>query len=113
MIDIALAKYKHDKQIAPDFRAPDGNPVLQKQAIVRSAIRNRVFDELVKRMRDGAHLCHEGHTKQVQFLLDRERYLQNQTWQAEYDRLASFVVAPRLQPSVNARLDDLKTLLIK
>ena len=113
MIDIALAKYKHDKQISPDFRAPDGNPVLQRQAIVRSAIRDRVFNELVKRMRDGAHLRHEGHTKQVQFLLDRERYQQNKTWQAEYDRLASSAVAPGLQPFVNARLEDLKTLLIK
>ena len=47
MIHLALAKYNHDKQIAPEFRAPDGNPVLQKQAVIQSAIRNKVFDKLI------------------------------------------------------------------
>lgn len=112
MIDLALAKYKHDKQIAPEFRAPDGNPVLQKQAVIQSAIRSRVFDKLVRRMRHNAHRRHDAHNKQLQFLLDRERYQQNATWQAEYERLASEEVAPALQPFVNARLEDLKTLLI-
>jgi hypothetical protein len=147
MIDIALAQYKRDRQMAPEFRAPDGNPILKKEAVVRSAVRNKTFDKLMRRLRHGAHRRHENHTKQVQFLLDRNRYQQNQTWLAEYDRLTSdingtrtvtrriqrpyvfpykthgnryetvMVTVPRVdaedRPRVDARLQELKTMLIK
>jgi hypothetical protein len=147
MIDIALAQYKRDRQMAPEFRAPDGNPILKKEAVVRSAVRNKTFDKLMRRLRHGAHRRHENHTKQVQFLLDRNRYQQNQTWLAEYDRLTSDingtrtvtqrilreprfprrthgnrydtvqVTVPRVdaedRPRVDARLQELKTMLIK
>ncbi len=144
MIDLALAQYKRDRKMAPEFRAPDGNPILKKEAIVRSAIRNKTFDKLMRQLRHGAHKRHENHTKQVQFLLDRNRYQQNQTWLAEYDRLTSdingtrtvteriprrpsFRTGPRYterdvteprvdaedRPRVDARLQELKTLLIK
>ena len=145
MIDIALAQYKRDRQMAPEFRAPDGNPILKKEAVVRSAVRNKTFDKLMRRLRHGAHKRHENHTKQVQFLLDRNRYQQNQTWLAEYDRLTSDingtrtvtrrthrpptrarpsaryeerqVTVPRVDaenmPRVDARLQELKTMLIK
>ena len=147
MIDIALAQYKRDRQMAPEFQAPDGNPILKKEAVVRSAVRNKTFDKLMRRLRHGAHRRHENHTKQVQFLLDRNRYQQNQTWLAEYDRLTSDingtrtvtqriprppvfpdrthgtryderqVTVPRVdaedRPRVDARLQELKTMLIK
>jgi hypothetical protein len=144
MIDLALAQYKRDRKMAPEFRAPDGNPILKKEAIVQSAVRNKTFDKLMRRLRHGAHKRHENHTKQVQFLLDRNRYQQNQTWLAEYDRLTSDingtrtvteriprrpsirtgtryverqVTEPRVdaedRPRVDARLQELKTLLIK
>jgi hypothetical protein len=135
MIDIALAQYKRDRQMAPEFRAPDGNPILKKEAVVRSAVRNKTFDKLMRRLRHGAHRRHENHTKQVQFLLDRNRYQQNQTWLAEYDRLTSDMSAtkrvwdwgpgepwrliqePRIhaedRPRYDARLQELKTMLIK
>ena len=143
MIDLALAQYKRDRKMAPEFRAPDGNPILKKEAIVRSAIRNKTFDKLIRQLRHGAHKRHENHTKQVQFLLDRNRYQQNQTWLAEYDRLTADingtrtvtervprmsirtgtryvdrqVTVPRVdaedRPRVDARLQELKTMLIK
>lgn len=143
MIDLALAQYKRDRKMAPEFRAPDGNPILKKEAIVQSAVRNKTFDKLMRRLRHGAHRRHENHNKQVQFLLDRNRYQQNQTWLAEYDRLTSDingtrtvtervprmsirtgtryverqVTVPRVdaedRPRVDARLQELKTLLIK
>ena len=143
MIDLALAQYKRDRKMAPEFRAPDGNPILKKEAIVRSAVRNKTFDKLMRQLRHDAHKRHENHTKQVQFLLDRNRYQQNQTWLAEYDRLTSDingtrtvtervprmsirtgtryverqVTVPRVdaedRPRVDARLQELKTMLIK
>ena len=134
-IDLALAQYKRDRKMASEFQASDGNPILKKEAIVRSAIRNKTFDKLMRRLRHSAHKRHENHTKQVQFLLDRNRYQQNQTWLAEYDRLTSdmsatrrvgdwgpgepprFITVPRIhaedRPRVDARLQELKTLLIK
>ena len=142
MIDLALAQYKRDRKMAPEFRAPDGNPILKKEAVVRSAVRNKTFDKLMRQLRHDAHKRHENHTKQVQFLLDRNRYQQNQTWLAEYDRLTSDingtrtvteriprprarygtrydereVTVPRVdaedRPRVDARLRELKTLLI-
>jgi len=145
MIDLALAQYKRDRKMAPEFRAPDGNPILKKEAIVQSAVRNKTFDKLMRQLRHGAHKRHENHTKQVQFLLDRNRYQQNQTWLAEYDRLTSDingtrtvkrrthrppihgrpssiyderqVTVPRVnaedRPRVDARLLELKTMLLK
>lgn len=145
MIDIALAQYKRDRQMAPEFRAPDGNPILKKEAVVRSAVRNKTFDKLMRRLRHGAHKRHENHTKQVQFLLNRDRYQQNQTWLAEYDRLTSDINGTRTvtrrthrpptrarpsrlyderqvtvplvdaenMPRVDARLQELKTMLVK
>ena len=143
MIDLALAQYKRDRKMAPEFRAPDGYPILKKEAIVRSAVRNKTFDKLMRQLRHDAHKRHENHTKQVQFLLDRNRYQQNQTWLAEYDRLTSDMSAtrtvtervPRMsirtgtryaerqvteprvdaedRPRVDARLQELKTMLIK
>ena len=142
MIDLALAQYKRDRKMPPEFQAPDGNPILKKEAIVQSAVRNKTFDKLIRRLRHGAHKRHENHTKQVQFLLDRNRYQQNQTWLAEYDRLTSDIngtrtvtqrihrpsrysgryverqvtvprVPPEDKPRVDARLQELKTMLIK
>lgn len=147
MIDLALAQYKRDRKMPPEFQAPDGNPILKKEAIVRSAVRNKTFDKLMRQLRHDAHKRHANHTKQVQFLLDQNRYQQNQTWLAEYDRLTSDingtrtvtqriprppsfrtgrviprhfereVTVPRVdaedRPRVDARLQELKTLLLK
>ena len=72
------------------------------------------LDLLAKRMRHSTWQRQESHNKQLQHFLDRERYQQNQTWQSEYDRLASRSAAGvALQPFVNARLETLKTLMVK
>ena len=44
----------------------------------------------------------EAHDKQLQFILNKERYQQNQTWQAEHDRLVSQNAAiPGLHNQIN------------
>ena len=113
MIDLALAKFAYDRIPPPEYKRPFDNPIFRKRAVVETAIRNGDYDKLLKRIRDNAYRKHDGHNKQLAFMMDRERFSQNRTWQSEYDRLASEPVDPALQPFVNARLESLKTLLIK
>ena len=112
-MDLQIAKYKYDKQIQADPRGWDGNPIFKRQAVIENVRRTREFSKLVKRLRNSAYRRHEGHNKQLAFMLDRERYQQNATWQGEYDRLASQAVPETLQPFVNARLGELKAALVK
>ncbi len=115
MIDLEIAKYKYNRlnryQVEP--RDWDGNPIFKKRAVIETAARHHDYAELMKRIRDSAWRRNEGHNKQVAFLLNQERFQQNASWQSEYDRLASREVAPELQPFVNARLEQLKNLLVK
>ena len=112
MIDLEIAKYAQTKRGYQSPKDFDGNPILKKRAVVKTLQSSRAYHETLKRIRDSAHLRNEGHNKQVAMLLNRERFQQNATWQAEYDQLASRAVAPELQPFVNARLEELKKMLI-
>ena len=56
----------------------------------------------------------ENHNKQLQFILNKEKYQQNQIWQTEYDRLSSQNIAiPGLQNQINDRLDALRNVLLR
>lgn len=113
MIDLTIEQYRRGKSLPAPLRDWDGNPIFKKRAVVETTKNDRAFIELIRKLRHGAHKTHENHNKQLQFLLDRERYAQNKTWQGEYDRLASNQVPAELQPFVNARLNELSALLIK
>ena len=112
-MDLQLAAYKAQKRGYHDPRQWDGNPVAKKQAVVKTAARTRIFNSMAKDLRHSAWRRQESHNKQLALFLNRERFQQNQTWQGEYDRLASTATAPGLQPFVDARLEQLKSLLIK
>ncbi len=116
MIDLEIAKYAHhhlNKYQVP-IRDWDGNPVFKKRAVIETqAAGKREYAELMQRLRNSAWRRNESQNKQVAFLLNQERFQQNATWQGEYDRLASREVPADLQPFVNARLEELKKLLVK
>ena len=106
MIDLELAEFAAT-------RFPDkvrGRPIFRRPRLRAYAESRTGLDVIAKQMRESTWRRHESHEKQLKHFLDRERYRQNQTWQAEYDRLAS-VPAPGLQPYVDARLGALKDLL--
>ncbi len=115
MIDLEISKYKYNRlnkyQVEP--RDWDGNPIFKRRAVIETAARHHGYAELMKRIRDSAWRRNEGHNKQVAFLLNQERFQQHAGWQTEYDRLASREVAPELRPFVQARLEELKNLLLK
>ena len=72
------------------------------------------LDKFVKRLRYSTWRRKENHDKQLQFILNKEKYQQNQTWQAEYDRLSSQNTAlPGLQNQINDRLDSLRNVLLR
>ena len=111
-MDLQLAACKAQKRGYYDPRPWDGNPIAKKQAVVETAARTRAFSTMAKDLRHSAWRRQESHNKQLALFLNRERFQQNQTWQGEYDRLASTATAPGLQPFVNARLEQLKSLLV-
>ncbi len=109
-MDLQLAEYKAGKQMFVDPKPPIQN-LFPRHRVKTQAQRRTELDIIAKQMRDTTWRRHESHEKQLKHFLDRERFHQNATWQAEYDRLAS-VPAPGMQPFVNARLETLKSLLL-
>lgn len=112
MIDLEIARYAQGKRAYQTPSALDENPIFKKRAVLKTLQTSRAYHDVLKRIRDSAYLRNESHNKQVAMLLNRERFQQNATWQGEYDRLASRAIPVELQPFVNARLDELKKLLI-
>ena len=114
-MDLQLAAYKADRFKFVDSSPPQ--PVLggkPPKLFVPLRSRGTHLDQIAKRMRHSTWRRQESHNKQLQHFLDRERYQQHETWQGEYDRLVSRSAAGvGLQPFVNARLDTLKTLMVK
>ena len=111
MIDLQLAEYKAGKY---QFNDPvEANRVLFRQPRIMSYAKSRNgLDLITTQLRHSTWRRQESHNKQLKHFLDRDRYQQNQTWQAEYDRLSS-VPGPGLQPFVDARLENLKSLILK
>ena len=108
MIDLQLAAYKAEK-----FAYADPKPM--RQLFTRKRIHAlkadpMQYDAVVKRMRHDTWRRHESHDKQLKHFLDRERYQQNQTWQAEYDRLAT-AYQPGLQPYLDDRMASLQEMI--
>jgi hypothetical protein len=110
-MDLQLAQYKAGKYSFPDPMAAT-QALFKRPRIMAYAQSRNGLDLITKQLRDSTWRRHESHEKQLKHFLDRERFQQNATWQGEYDRLAS-IPAPGLQPFVDARLETLKTLLIK
>lgn len=114
-MDLQLAAYKADRFKYVDSSPPQ--PVLksrQPKMFVPPRSRDTNLDRIAKQLRHSTWKRQESHNKQLQHFLDRERYQQNQTWQSEYDRLASrSATGVALQPFVDARLEALKTLMLK
>ncbi len=68
------------------------------------------LDLIAKQLRDSTWRRHESHEKQLKYHLDRERFMQNKTWQQEYDNLLAVLPPDRL-PYTWVRMQKLKKLL--
>ncbi len=68
------------------------------------------LDLIAKQRRNSTWRRHESYEKQLKYHLDRERFMQNKTWQQEYDNLLAVLPQDRLQYTRD-RLDKLKNLM--
>jgi len=101
LADLAAGVYKNPK--------PSANPLLKPPMSNLGFLIDQ--NEKLKRLRDGAYRRQLHYDQQLALMLNREKYQQNKTWQAEWDRLASTTPLPHLQPYVDDRLDKLKSLI--
>ena len=101
-MDLELAAFAKGKKNF-DYR----NPIPKKRRAFYNGYKNGnlQLSLFVKKMRHNNWRTVENHNKQLQVLLDRERFQQHKSWQMEYDRLRS------TGPVSNGRIDDLYNFL--
>ena len=114
-MDLELAAYKQGKQFPKVFN--DSQPIPRRRPLMFQPLMHMHptdLQKVVTKLRHSSWRRKEAHDKQLQFILNKERYAQNATWQAEHDRLLSQTTAlPGLQSQINDRLDTLRNVLLK
>ena len=111
MIDLQLAEYKAGRPFPST--GTSNQELFRQPRIVAYAQSRNGLDLITKQLRDSTWRRHEHHEKQLKHFMDRDRFQRNATWQGEYDRLAS-QPNPVLHPHfLNARLEELKDLLVR
>ena len=106
VLDLQLANRMVERGNAP--HPSQLFPRRQYHAIMRDPAR---LDAIAKRARASTWRRMEGHNKQVQHFLDRDRFQQNATWRAEFERLSA-IPPPQLQPHVAERMEALKEVIV-
>jgi len=111
-----------DLQIA-SFLAPKDRPatslddLFRRKKIHTMAGDKRRYHDTMKSLRHSTWRTAESQNKQVQHFLNRAKFQQHQTWQAEYDRLQSsnhsMLNSHTYDPDINDRLERLRDLLLK
>ena len=65
-----------------------------------------------KALRNSAYTRFENHNKQLQHFLDRNRFQQNETWRAEYDRLHA-LQSNEMTEAIAQRMQDLRDVIVR
>jgi len=110
-IDLQLATHKQKTRPDMDDSKWDKR-LFQQPRILGYAKSRNGLDIITKQLRDSTWRRHESHEKQLKHFLDRDRFQRHATWQGEYDRLTSQPSAT-MQPFLDARLEQLKDLLVR
>jgi hypothetical protein len=105
-MDLQLAAYAAGKDVYT--RVPTVREMFPRKRITTLMQDNGRLTQVMNNLRHSAHRTQESHNKQVQMYLDRERFQQNASWRAEYDRLAS---TTHRAPYLQKRMDDLKEVM--
>ena len=112
-IDLEIASYGVGKNIYPVFN--DG-PIPRKRKTFNASLfkpENKTeLHKRVQRLRHSTWRRQEAHNRQLQVFLNRQRFQENQSMHAEYDRLISQSVPVELQPFVHDRLAQLKQVML-
>ena len=103
-MDLQLAAYAAGKEAYNTSRPTPLNKLFPRKRFQTLMQDNRQLTQVMNRARHEQHRTREAHNKQVETLLARERFQQNATWRAEYDRLQS---AAMKTPMMQRRLENL------
>ena len=108
-MDLQLAAYKADKY---QFIDPPKSlrAMFPRKRIKMLPDSRGTLDLIAKQLRDSTWRRHESHEKQLKYHLDRERFMQNKTWQQEYDNLRIIPHGEQL-PQTRDRVEALRDLL--
>ncbi len=110
-INLDIAAYNAGKPVPPTPGPTLREIFARKRVYALSSSDSRARTEMIARLRHSTWRRHEAHNKQLQHFMDRERFQQNQTWQAEYDQLRS-KYNPGQQHYIDDRMDKLKDLIL-
>ena len=108
-MDLQLAAYAAGRQDL--YNLPKPVPIHQLfprkrfQSLMQD---NRQLAQVMNRARHEQHRTRESHNKQVEMYLARERFQQNASWRAEYDRLRSSAI---ITPTMQKRLENLAAVM--
>ena len=103
-MDLQLAAYAAGKEAYNTSRPTPLNKLFPRKRFQALMQDNRELTQVMNRARHEQHRTREAHNKQVEMYLARERFQQNATWQAEYDRLQA---AAMKTPMMQRRLENL------
>ena len=108
-MDLQLAAYKADKYRFVD--PPKSLRAMFPRKRIKMLPDSRgTLDLIAKQMRDSTWRRHESHEKQLKYHIDREKFMQNKTWQQEYDNLRIIPHGEQL-PQTRDRVEALRDLL--
>ena len=108
-MDLQLAAYKAGKYQFIDPPKPL-TAMFPRKRIKTLPDSRGTLDLIAKQMRDSTWRRHESHEKQLKYHLDREKFMQNKTWQQEYDNLIIIPHGEQL-PQTRDRVEALRNLL--
>ena len=107
-MDLQLAAYAAGKEAYNTSRPTPINQLFPRKRFQTLMQDNRELTQVMNRARHEQHRTREAHNKQVEMYLARERFQQNATWQAEYDRLQA---AAMKTPMMQKRLENLAAVM--
>ena len=105
-IDLQLAKFLRKRGKRPP--APEMFP---RRQLYTATQKRGEMDRVATALRHSAWRNQESHNKQLQMFVDRDRFQQKATWQAEFDRLNAVPNSAVMQPYIDARLLALKDMI--
>jgi vacuolar-type H+-ATPase catalytic subunit A/Vma1 len=107
-MDLQLAAYAAGKEAYNTSRPTPINQLFPRKRFQTLMQDNRELTQVMNRARHEQYRTREAHNKQVEMYLARERFQQNATWRAEYDRLQS---AAMKTPMMQKRLENLAAVM--
>ena len=105
-IDLELAKFTKKQG-----KRPPQPEMFPRRQLYTAMQKRGEIDRIAEALGHSSWRTQESHNKQLQMFLDRGKFQQQATWQAEYDRLNAVPNSAVMQPYIDARLLALKDML--